>query len=94
MKVTKKKVLKNIWEKKFVDKGILRPVNTPQVIAKFVKVVYIGLLIPVNIPQLIMDFVVVGQVFPATFNIVITEDIFIEVDIGHKRPATITLAIR
>ena len=53
----------------------------------------VGLKIPATLPQVIAEVVDVGQVWPDTLNIIIADDVLIEVDIGHKRLATIPLAI-
>ena len=92
-KILKKKVLKCLWERKVVDIGILRPAIITQVITKVVEVVDIGLLRPSTITHKLAEVVYIGQVWPATLPLVITKDILIDVDIGHKIPATITLEI-
>ena len=72
MNITKKNVLKILWESKVVE---------------------IGILIPATLPKLIDEVVDLVQVLPSTIPIVILEDMLIEVDLGHKIPATITIAI-
>ena len=57
------------------------------------KVVGIGLLRPSTLPQVIVEFSNVGLLIPANFPLVIAEDMLLEVDLGHKIPANITLAI-
>ena len=58
------------------------------------KFVGIGLKRPATLPRLIADVADIGQVRSATINLIIVEDMLIEVDIGHKIPATILLKIR
>ena len=53
----------------------------------------IGLLRPSTLPQVIVEFANVGLLIPANFPLVIAEDMLLEVDLGHKIPANITLAI-
>ena len=77
-----------------MDLGLLIPTTVPQVIMYIVKVVDIGLLIPATLPQVITEVRGVGQVHPDTLPLVIVEDKLIEVDLGHKIPANISLAIR
>ena len=57
------------------------------------KVVDIGLLIPVTIHQATTEVVYLGLLIPSTLPLVIMEDMLAEVDIGHKRQATIPLEI-
>ena len=57
------------------------------------KVVDLSLLIPATPPEVIEEVVYIGQVLPATINILITKDMLIEVDLGNKIPATLPLAI-
>ena len=54
---------------------------------------YIGLTRPAALPQVIAEVVDVGQVGPDTLPLLIAEDLLIEVDLGHKRTATIPLEI-
>ena len=77
-----------------MDIGLLRPTNILQLIVKVVKVVDIGLKIPATLPQVITEVVYLGRVLPATLPLVIVEDMLIEVDIGHKRPAILPIEIR
>ena len=58
------------------------------------KVTEIGLKRPDTPPLVIEDVVELGQVLPATLHIIITEDMLTEVDLGHKRPVILPLAIR
>ena len=53
----------------------------------------IGTKRPATLSQVITEVVDVGQVWPATLLLVIAEDMFIEVDLGHKRPSTFSLEI-
>ena len=57
------------------------------------KVVGIGLLRLSTLPLVIAEVVYIGKVLAATIPLVIMEDMLIEVDLGHKRPATISLTI-
>ena len=93
MTFMEKKVLKCLQERKFVDIGLVRPDTLPQVIVEFMKVVNLGLEISATLTQLIAEVVDVGQVLPATITLVTTEDILIDVDLGHKRPDTLPLEI-
>ena len=77
-----------------MDLDLLIPTTVPQVITHIVKVVDIGLLIPPTLPQVITEVVDIGQVRPCTLPLVIMEDKLIEVDVGHKIPANLSLAIR
>ena len=74
--------------------GLLRPFNVTQVIVEATKVMGIGLKRPSTTPQIIAEFMNVGQVWTATIYIAIVEDMLIEVDLGHKIPANILLAIK
>ena len=94
MKVLKKKLLMCIWKRKVVYIGLLRPANLPQVTVEVAEVVDICFKRPATLLQVIAEFVDIGQVLPSTINLVIVEDMFIDVDLGHKRPDTITLLIR
>ena len=76
-----------------MDIGLLRPATLPQVIAEIVKVVDIDLLIPAALSQVIAEVVDVGQVYPDTPNLAIAAYMLIEVDLCHKIPDTLTLAI-
>ena len=76
-----------------MDTGLLRPATFSQVIMEVVKVMDIGLKRPGTLPQLIMEVVDLGQVLPDTLPLVIAEDVLIEVDLSHKRPASLTLDI-
>ena len=62
------------------------------------KDVDIVLLVTANLPQLIMEVADIGLLIPSTLPLSIVEDIILlmllEVDLGHNRPATITIAIR
>ena len=74
--------------------GILIPDNIPKVIAEVMKFLDLGLNRPAIIHQGIAEVVEVGQVLPDNFTLVIAEDMLIEADLVHKRPATITISIR
>ena len=71
--------------------GILRPATLNQSIVEVVKVVDIGLNTPANLSQVIEEVMDVGQVLPATFSLVILEDMLIEVYLGHNIPDTLYL---
>ena len=79
---------------KVLDIYILIPANINQWIVDVVKVVDIGIKIPATLTQVTAEFVDVVQVWPSTITLVIEEDILIEVDIGHKIPDNLPLAIR
>ena len=53
----------------------------------------IGLLRPSTLPQVTPKVVHIGLLKPATLPLVIAEGILVEVDLGHKRPATLLLII-
>ena len=59
------------------------------------KDVEMTLLRPSTLPLVITDFVDIGLLIPATLNLITAVDIIVvmsvEVDLGHKRPVTITL---
>ena len=93
LKVMRKKVLKCLQESKFVDIDLLKPAALPQLIAEIVKLLDIGILIPDTLTQVIVKFMDVVQVLKAILNIIIAEDMMIEVDLGHKIPATFTIPI-
>ena len=78
---------------KVADIGLLRPATVPQVTVEVVKVVDKGIKILATLPQVITEIVDVGQVLPATLSLLITEDMLIDRDLGHKIPATLPLAI-
>ena len=53
------------------------------------KDVEISLLISATIPQLIPEVVDIGLLRPGNIPLVTAEDMLVEVDLGHKRPATL-----
>ena len=57
------------------------------------KDVYIGLLIPATHPLLIAEEVGICLLIPDTIPFIITEDMLVDVDLGHKRPATLPIII-
>ena len=59
-----------------------------------VKVVDVGLKRTATLTQVIVEVVDIGQVWPATIPLVIAEDMLIEVDLCHKRSATLPIVIR
>ena len=71
--------------------GLLRPSTIHQVIMEVMKVVDIGLKRPVTLPQVIVEVVDVGKVLPNTLLLLISQDMMIEVDIGHNRPFTLSV---
>ena len=71
----------------FLKKKVLKFLHTS-------KVVDIGLKRPSTLPQVIVEVVDIDFLKQATLTQVITEDMLLEVDIVHKRPATLTLEMR
>ena len=74
-----------------MDIGILRLDTIPQIIVEVEKVVAMGLKWPSKLLLLMAEVVDVGQVWPVILLLVIAEEMLAEVDLGHKRPATIPL---
>ena len=58
------------------------------------KVADIGLKILATLPQVITKVVDIGKVLPSTLSIIISYDVFIEVHLVHKIPATLIISIR
>ena len=57
------------------------------------KEVDIFLMRPATIPQVTAEVVVIGLLIPATITLVIADNMLVEVDICHKKPATLPLTI-
>ena len=93
MKVLKNYVCKCLRYRKVLDIVLLRPATCLQLIVEVVKVMGIGLKRPEFLPQVIAEVVDLGQVWPDTIPLVITVDMLIEVNLDHKRPVTLPLAI-
>ena len=62
MEFLNKKVLKCLWERKFLDIGLLITATLTQVIVWVMKFVDIGLKKPATLPQVIAEVVELGQV--------------------------------
>ena len=92
-KLLKKKFLKCLRLRKFMDIGLLRPSTLPQVIMEVMKVVEMCIKIPATLPQVNVEVLDVGQVWTDTIPLVIVEDMLIEVDLGNKRPDNLPLKI-
>ena len=54
------------------------------------KVVDIGLLRPSTLTEVIVEVMDVGLFIIDTLPLIIAEDVLVDVDLGHKRPDTIT----
>ena len=71
---------------KFLKKKVLKCLRVE-------KIMGLGILRPATLHQVIAEFLEVGILIPATIPLVIAEDMLVYMNLGHKRPSALPLAI-